>query len=253
MVRPVPVLRGRRTTARLLAAVAAIMLAVGTTAVVGTVSVPGRAAAAPSAAAPGVTVYPGMEVRRSEIVDGKVEISRCTVGLTGTIGTARYAVTAGHCYRNGVVTDKNSNPIGWYEFHRPDEGLTFGFALIRLYDGVGVAASMGSFGLSSVDLKPQMNQQVCKLGATTGWSCGTITEITDRYLYTTNTLGAEGGDSGAVVYRQTSDGHAAFVGLLVAFDEDAGHSAVVEPAEWLFDQIDKYGPTRDNPFVWYRV
>ncbi|NKY33974.1 hypothetical protein HGA13_12935 [Nocardia speluncae] len=252
MVRLVPVSRERSATTRLLAAVAVIMLAAGAVAAVA-VATPGGAAAAPAASAPGVTVYPGMEVRRSEIVGGKVEISRCTVGLTGMIGTARYAVTAGHCYRNGVVTDKKSNPIGWYEFHRPDEGLTFGFSLIRLYDGVGVAASMGSFGLSSVDMKPQMDQEVCKLGATTGWSCGTLTEITKRYLYATHTLGAEGGDSGAVVYRQTSDGQAAFVGILVAFDQDAGHSAVVEPADWLFDQIDKYGPTRDNPFVWYRV
>lgn len=253
MVRSVPVSRGRRTTARVLAAVAATMLAVGAVTAIGTVTAPGRAAAAPAAAAPTVTVYPGMEVRRTEVVGGKVEVSRCTVGLTGMIGAARYAVTAGHCYRDGVVTDKDGNPIGWYEFNRPDEGLTFGFALIRLYDGIGVAASMGSFGLSSVDMDPEMNQQVCKLGATTGWSCGTITEITERYLYTTNTLGAEGGDSGAVVYRQTSDGHAAFVGILVAFDRDADHSAVVEPASWLFDQIDRYGPTRDNPFVWYRV
>lgn len=248
MIRPVPVSRGRRSPGRVLSTIAAVLLAAGTVLAVGVVSAPG-----PAAAVPAVTVYPGMEVRHVEVQGDRVETSRCTVGLTGMIGEARYAVTAGHCKRDGVVTDKDGTPVGWYEFHRPDKGLTFGFGLIRLYDGVGVAATMGSFGLSSVDMEPRKGQQVCKLGATTGWSCGTITETTKRYLYTTNTLGAEGGDSGAVVYRQTSDGQAAFVGILVAFDESRDNSALVEPAAWLFDQIAEYGPTRDNPFVWYRV
>lgn len=206
-----------------------------------------------AAAAPTVTVHPGMEIRHSTITDGKAVINRCTIGLTGSIGPAQYAVTAGHCYHPGIVTDVRGNPIGWFEFHRPDEGLKFGFGLIRLYEGIGVAASMGRFGLSTVDMKPQIGQEICKLGATTGWSCGTITETTEEWLYATNALGAEAGDSGAVVYRQTSDGHAAFVGILVAYDNAQGRSAVVEPAAWLFDQIDRYGPTRENPFVWYRV
>ncbi|MFI5720121.1 hypothetical protein [Nocardia sp. NPDC051750] len=248
MVRPAPVSRGRSFPTRTISALAATMLLVGTALATGAVLAPARADAAPA-----VTVYPGMEVVRTEIQGKKTAVSRCTVGLTGSVGSARYAVTAGHCYRDGVVTDKDGNPIGWYEFHRPDKGLTFGFGLIRLYEGIGVAATMGSFGLSSVDMKPRKGQKVCKLGATTGWSCGTITETAEKYLYTTKELGSEGGDSGAVVYRQTADGHAAFVGILVAYDEANGHSAVVEPAAWLFDQIDRYGPTRDAPFVWYRV
>ncbi|WP_328387637.1 hypothetical protein [Nocardia sp. NBC_00416] len=206
-----------------------------------------------AAATPAVTVYPGMAVQHTEIADGKAITTHCTVGLTGSIGSAHYAVTAGHCHHEGIVTDKVGNPIGWFEFHRPDEGLTFGFALIRLYDGIGVAASMGRFGLSTVDMKPQVGQEICKIGATTGWSCGSITETTDEWLYATNALGAEAGDSGAVVYRQTSDGHAAFVGILVAYDDAQGRNAVVEPAAWLFDQIDRYGPTREDQFVWYRV
>ncbi|MGW0183248.1 hypothetical protein [Nocardia sp. NPDC003345] len=215
----------------------------------GTALLPGS----PAAAAPAITVHPGMEIRHTTIADGKAVINKCTIGLTGSIGAAQYAVTAGHCYHPGIVTDKVGNPIGWFEFQHPDDGLKFGFGLIRLYDGIGVAASMGRFGLSTMDMKPQLGQEVCKIGATTGWSCGTITEATEEWLYVSNALGAEGGDSGAVVYRQTADGHAAFVGILVAYDDAQGRSAVVEPAAWLFDRIERYGPTRDEPFVWYRV
>lgn len=241
--------RGRsRRPLSVTAAVCAVLAAAGTALIPGSTAV-----AAPTAAAPAVTVYPGMEIRHTEIADRKAVTTRCTVGLTGSIGSAQYAVTAGHCYHQGIVTDKVGNPIGWFETHRPDEGLKFGFGLIRLYDGIGVAASMGRFGLSTVDMKPQLGQEICKIGATTGWTCGSITEANEEWLYATNALGAEAGDSGAVVYRQTADGHAAFVGILVAYDDAQGRSAVVEPAALLFDQIDRYGPTRENQFVWYRV
>ncbi|WP_039826217.1 hypothetical protein [Nocardia testacea] len=241
--------RGRsRRPQSVTAAVCAVLAAAGTALIPGS-----TAMAAPTAAAPTVTVYPGMEIRHTEIADGKAVTTRCTVGLTGSIGSAQYAVTAGHCYHQGIVTDKVGNPIGWFETHRPDEGLKFGFGLIRLYDGIGVAASMGRFGLSTVDMKPQLGQEICKIGATTGWTCGSITEANEDWLYATNALGAEAGDSGGVVYRQTADGHAAFVGILVAYDDAQGRSAVVEPAALLFDQIDRYGPTREDPFIWYRV
>jgi hypothetical protein len=242
------VFRRRRSRRPFSVTVCAVVAAFGTTLIPGSTAV-----AAPTAAAPAVTVYPGMEIRHTEIADGKAVTTRCTVGLTGSIGSAQYAVTAGHCYHQGIVTDKVGNPIGWFETHRPDEGLKFGFGLIRLYDGIGVAASMGRFGLSTVDMKPQLGQEICKIGATTGWTCGSITEANEEWLYATNALGAEAGDSGAVVYRQTADGHAAFVGILVAYDDAQGRSAVVEPAALLFDQIDRYGPTRENQFVWYRV
>ncbi|WP_327149998.1 hypothetical protein [Nocardia sp. NBC_01329] len=218
-------------------------------AVLGAALVPGSVAAA----TPAVTVHPGMEIRNVQIVDDTPLIARCTIGLTGSIGKAQYAVTAGHCYREGVITDTIGNPIGWFEFHRPEKDRELGFGLIRLYEGIGVSASMGQFGLSSVDMKPRVGQEVCKIGSTTGWRCGSILEANEDWLYATNTLGAEPGDSGAVVYRQTSDGHAAFVGILVAYEDDESHNAVVEPATRLFDQIDRYGPTRDNKFVWYRV
>lgn len=226
-----------------LCAFAAAMLATGVTATLG----PAAHAAQP------VTVYPGMEIRQTEYREGEAIVSRCTVGLTGSVGNAHYAVTAGHCYRSGVITDVQGNPVGWYESYRPDEEMEFGFAMLRLYDNVGVSASMGKFGISSVDTKPRVGQEVCKVGATTGWGCGKITEVDDDYFYVGKELGAEGGDSGAVVYRQTSDGHAAFVGILAAYDGAQDHSAVVEPAKRLFGQIRRYGPTRENPFIWYRV
>ncbi|WP_040791721.1 hypothetical protein [Nocardia paucivorans] len=226
-----------------LCAFAAAVLATGLTAALG-----------PDAhASQSVTVHPGMEVRHTEYRDEEAIVSRCTIGLTGSVGNARYGVTAGHCYRSGIITDAKGNSVGWYESQRPDDGMKFGFALLRLYDNVGVSASMGKFGLSSVDTKPRVGQEVCKVGATTGWGCGKIIEVDDDYLYVDKSLGAEGGDSGAVVYRQTSDGHAAFVGILAAYDGDRDHAAVVEPAGRLFGQIRRYGPTRENPFVWYRV
>ncbi|WP_282780244.1 MULTISPECIES: hypothetical protein [unclassified Nocardia] len=202
---------------------------------------------------PAVVVHPGLAIRTMSEEDGKVVGFQCTVGLTGFVGKARYAVTAGHCRRPGVVTDADGNPIGWYESYRPDRGLTLGFGLIRLYEGVGVSASMGAFGLSSIDMDPRRGQQVCKIGASTGWNCGTITKVEDGVIYTTRDLWFEHGDSGGVVYRQTSDGHAAFVGIAMAYVNDRDREAIVEPASWLFDQIQRYGPTANEPFKWYRV
>lgn len=200
-----------------------------------------------------VVVHPGLPIRTTTEQDGNLVGFQCTVGLTGFVGAARYAVTAGHCRRPGVVTDDKGNPIGWYESYQPDQGLTLGFALIRLYEGVGVSASMGSFGLSSVEMNPRRGQRVCKIGATTGWNCGTVTKVEEGVIYTTRDLWFEHGDSGGVVYRHTADGHAAFVGIAMAYVNDRDREAIVEPADWLFDQIQRYGPAANEPFKWYRV
>lgn len=209
-----------------------------------------------TASAAGVAAHPGLAIRNVTQTADTVTDSECTIGLTGHVGKARYAVTAGHCVRDGEITTKEGQPLGWFDSSRPDNlqdnNLDFGFGLLHLYDGVDVSASMGRFGITSVDTHPQNGQQVCKIGATTGWHCGTITDATPQHIFATKELGAEAGDSGGVVYRQTNDGQATFVGILIAYDSQNDHQAVIEPAQYLFDQINKFGPTKKDQFIWYK-
>ncbi|NUS45539.1 MAG: hypothetical protein HOQ24_17840, partial [Mycobacteriaceae bacterium] len=171
-------------------------------------SAPGQAGAArPCTPSPaglifgcgGPVVAPGDPV----IADGA-----CSVGLTGHIGAAEYAVTAGHCFHAGAqVKDATGKPIGWYEFGRPDLGHTdqFGFALIHLYDNVFTSAGTPTYHLAAIDTKPTVGQQICKEGRTTRKTCGHITEVSAEHIFA-DSLFDNPGDTGGVVYRAAAAG-----------------------------------------------
>lgn len=220
------------------------LLAAATVSLCSAVIVPAAAQAAPGHARPIVVAAPGEVLLLGNL--------RCSIGLTGLVGQVRYAVTAGHCYGAGTVLDKNKHPLGQYESYRPDKDDNYGFGLIRLLDNVSVSASMGKIGLTSVDFAPRKGQQICKVGYRTGLSCGSIIDTTSKHILATNGMRDDHGDSGGVVYRQTQDGQAAFVGIIIGY-RAADHAAVIEPAKWLFTQIRRYGPTKGSPFTWYRA
>ncbi|MFD3507477.1 hypothetical protein [Nocardia sp. NPDC058666] len=197
----------------------------------------------PAIANAAVHAYPGMQI--------STDTSTCTAGMVGHIGSARYVVTAAHCYKPGErVYDSVGNGIGWYEaaYGNDDTVEEEGFALVRLWNNVTPTASMGKFGISSIDELPPQGAAVCKIGATSNWSCGSVTRAStsDRVM---SDLEALPGDSGGVVYRGTADGQAAFVGIVLG--TTVLGETVVEPAEKIQRLINSYGPTASNEFRWY--
>ncbi|MFQ6392208.1 trypsin-like serine protease [Nocardia sp. KC 131] len=198
-------------------------------------------AGSPATAQSQLTAYPGMTIRTTDRI--------CSVGATGHMGSAQYAVTAAHCFQQGErVFDKNGGFIGWFEQSYGDDSTVanLGFALIRLANNVGLSASLGTFGIQSTSTDPFVGEGVCHVGWATTWSCGTITELGESYFVTD--LSADRGDSGGIVYNQTSEGRAAFLGILIGGRESGG--VIVETASYLRNTIDAHATGTDH-FRWY--
>ncbi|MFQ6325821.1 trypsin-like serine protease [Nocardia sp. CWNU-33] len=195
----------------------------------------------PATAQVQVTAYPGMTIRTADRI--------CSVGATGHMGSAQYAVTAAHCFQQGArVYDANGGLVGWFEQSYGDDSTVanLGFALIRLANNVGISASLGTFGIQSTYTEPFVGEGVCHVGWATTWTCGTITSIGDHYFITD--FNADRGDSGGIVYNQTPEGRAAFLGILIGGRESGG--VVVETANYLRDTIDAHAVGYDS-FRWY--
>ncbi|MBB5912430.1 hypothetical protein BJY24_001297 [Nocardia transvalensis] len=197
-------------------------------------------AVAPAAdAAPRVAVYPGMAVHTGD--------EQCSVALTGHIGGTGYAVTAGHCFEAGARVYADTNAlIGIFESGVPDGAAdALGVALIRLTDEVSAVATTGRLSITAVDTDPVVGQRVCKTGARTGTTCGTIRDAAATHLLTT--FAVDHGDSGGVVYTEVRSGAAVFVGMVVGMGNDF---ALVEPAAYLTDLIRRRGPAGADRFSW---
>ncbi|NUS43262.1 MAG: hypothetical protein HOQ24_06190 [Mycobacteriaceae bacterium] len=231
---------GRRAkVAGLLAAVAAAVgMAVGVPAHAQALPCLGSGSADLFCPRPQLSAFPGQQINSGN--------SRCSVGVTGDIAGRRYAVTAGHCYKPGMtVTDRGGTRLGRYEFGVPDHTGTdeFGFGVIRLSDNVNTSASLGGQSLESINFNPQVGQELCKVGSTTGRTCGRITQVTPRHIYAD--LYGDHGDSGGVVYTITPTGQAAFVGIVIAkFERRVG--LIIEPASVLLNTINRH--STDGPF-----
>ncbi|MFE7800516.1 trypsin-like serine protease [Nocardia sp. NPDC057440] len=195
----------------------------------------------PATAQAQVTAYPGMTIRTADRI--------CSVGATGHMGSAQYAVTAAHCFQQRArVYNANGGVIGWFEQSYGDDSTVanLGFALIRLANNVGISASLGTFGIQSTYTEPFVGEGVCHVGSATSWTCGTITSVADNHFITD--FYADRGDSGGIVYNQTPEGRAAFLGILIGGMESGG--VVVETAGYLRDTIDARAVGNDS-FRWY--
>lgn len=192
----------------------------------------------------GVGAYPGLPVDAAD--------TGCTIGMTGHIGPARYAVTAGHCFSHidgGQVTDNFGNPLGWYEQGVADDNVhsIFGYSLIRLWESVFPATNIGRIDITSLETSPVVGESICKAGATTGWTCGSITEVHPGRLVS-DIPGAKG-DSGGVIYHQTAAGQAAFVGILEGVSA-TGYTQI-DPVTYLDAMIQQRASTAFDKFEWY--
>lgn len=205
----------RLSPSRRLTVAATAALAVATSALV----------AAPASAAPRVVVGPGSEIDvvQKETADG-IEVAACTVGVLAlTPDGRRVGVTAGHCGKAGQeVTvpapgqaralisvgkiEKSSNPPTRIvegrevsvDVAHPDWGT------VSFKQGVPLANQLGKAAPRSLG-KARIGDKACSQGRTSGWVCGTVTDVTANRFRTD--LKLRSGDSGAALIR-LSDGAA---------------------------------------------
>ncbi len=205
----------RLSPSRRLTVAATVALTVATSALV----------AAPASAAPRVVVGPGSEIDivQKETADG-IEVAACTVGVLAlTPDGRRVGVTAGHCGKAGQeVTvpapgqaralisvgtfEKSSNPpvkiVDGREVAvdvaHPDWGT------VSFKQGVPLANQLGK-AAPRVLGKAKIGDKACSQGRTSGWVCGTVTDVTANRFRTD--LKLRSGDSGTALIR-LSDGAA---------------------------------------------
>ncbi len=200
-------------------------LGVAATAAVGLATSVLVAAAPASAAPPRIVVGPGSEI---DIVQKKtdegIEVAACTVGVLAlTPDGRRVGVTAGHCGRAGqevTVPDparartlisvgtfeKSSNPpVKVVEGREVSTDVAHpDWGTVSFKKGVPLANRLGKAAPRSLG-KARIGDKVCSQGRTSGWVCGTVTDVTTNRFRTDLKLRA--GDSGASLIR-LSDGAA---------------------------------------------
>lgn len=141
----------------------------------------------------------------------------CTITAVGNDTADRLiAITAGHCLAN----QQPGAPIYAYNNNFPqppsqaignlrskNEDANFDYAVIELIP-TRVTMHQNGPNTSKVDgiSAPAVGQEVCKVGATTGKSCGKVTEVKPNGDVITTTLQASGGDSGSpLIVTATND------------------------------------------------
>ncbi len=139
----------------------------------------------------------------------------CSAGFNVRYGSGAYVLLAGHCFQPGFDTWINWD--GYYLGHRHAAsfpGVDYG--LIRITDPVsqipGVYTYNGQFQWINHAADMIQNQYVCKSGATTGVTCGTVlfNDATAYYwegaVYDLDAaqIYAAGGDSGGSVFAGTA-------------------------------------------------
>ncbi|SPX88448.1 hypothetical protein [Mycobacterium xenopi] len=165
---------------------------------------------APTASAASAMVFPGMT-----IVQGS---TKCTLGYVDT--TNHIAYSAGHCNSDGQVRDTAGNRIGTVLYShtnragQPNSGpqdTVIDYEAISLQRSAGTVTNLlgPTFTrplITQPGLTAQPGMPVCHHGATTGRSCGLITEVYHGW-FTIDPgrydLTSDHGDSGGPVYTYT--------------------------------------------------
>lgn len=163
---------------------------------------------APDAIAPGVVLEPAVDVLGGDMIawaNGSGGTARCSVGVNGTNASSQPEfVTAGHCtsatlgngglYRHYAIGAPGFSPTGSnvnVGGPRPGSfraGGGYDVGLIRVSQpgfttpptvttyGGGLGARASALLTVRDTLIPTTGSPVCKSGATTGWTCGQITD-----------------------------------------------------------------------------
>jgi hypothetical protein len=163
------------------------------------------------------------------------ETSKCTAGFAaqGNDGSY-YLLTSGHCdvHDGSVWTYGESTPLGTITASEK-EGDKRDAAIIRLVPAVGApSGGVGGRPVRDVLSRPEikMGMPFCKLGAVTGETCGTITEVdgdvVEASVFSLN------GDSGSPGYVKNDDGTVSAVGILMSSpdgDDNTTYFTLVHP------------------------
>ncbi|MGB9306767.1 MAG: S1 family peptidase [Mycobacterium sp.] len=142
---------------------------------------------------------------------------KCTAGFAaqGDDGSY-YLFTSGHCNHpeGSPWTYAQGVPLGRITASE-EQADRLDVAIIRLDPGVGVPASDVS-GMPVRDVldvnQIQVGTPLCKLGAITGETCGTVTSTDGELLVAS--VPAKPGDSGSAGYVKNADGTVSAVGVL---------------------------------------
>ncbi len=166
----------------------------------------------------------------------KDERGGCTAGFAaqGNDGSY-YLMTSGHCdaHDGSRWTYGDQTPLGKISASE-QEGDKRDAAIIRLDPGVGVPAGDidGRYPVRDV-LSPseiQIGMPFCKVGATTGETCGAITGIEGDVVEAS--VFSLDGDSGSPGFVKNADGTVSAVGLLMSSpdgDDNTTYFAMINP------------------------
>lgn len=177
------------------------------------------------------------------------ESSSCTSAFAAHGNDGQYyLMTSGHCDAHDGSTwtyGPDNAPLGkvsTQEYEVNDETGTQrkDAALIRLDPSVGVPSGdiEGKYPVHNTLSFSQIKAgtPICKVGAVTGETCGTITATEGDYVVQTSVYSLPG-DSGSPGFVKNPDGSATAVGILTSSDEGDDHTTyfiLVQPllAKW---------------------
>jgi streptogrisin D len=157
----------------------------------------------------------------------------CTTGFNVLINGQPRTLTAGHCRKVAVSWDLNGVRLGDITAYTYPGRDVAEITTVAGWDPVGaVRKSDGSLQAITTLGRPSLNQRLCKTGATSADTCGTVTalDVTVRYpdgpvygLAATTVYAAEG-DSGGSVYDTSTA-----VGLISGGPQGGGDAFVFPP------------------------
>lgn len=159
---------------------------------------------------------PGIEI------DG--DTNSCTAGFAAEGADGYYLMTSGHCDRDAGAewTYGDDETLGYMAASEKDDSQELDAAIIRLDPDLGPPISDidGRYVVSGVlDAgQLQVGMPICKVGATTGETCGEITDM-DGLVVTTSVFSLHG-DSGSPGFVKNPDGTVSAVGLLSGSPDD---------------------------------
>lgn len=174
--------------------------------------------AAPAAAAVGA-LGPGSRVEVYSDVDDSTE--QCTAGfVVRNVNRVPLLFTAGHCNVGERVMMRSADTgrqvqVGEIVVSQYDgnAGEDTDIAVMRPTGTVPLVSTVDGLPVTGVLSTPFNGLTLCMRGATTGRSCGPVTEFSDTKVKFAARV--DNGDSGGPVWAMTKDGSALAVGIVI--------------------------------------
>jgi hypothetical protein len=146
------------------------------------------------------------------------ETSSCTAGFAAQGADGFYLLTSGHCdaHDGAEWTYGDDAPLGVITVSEKDDDANLDAALIQLEPELGppVGNIAGRYPVSGFldGSQLEVGMPICKVGATTGETCGEITSVDGDEVETS--VFSLHGDRGSPGFVKNPDGTVSAVGLL---------------------------------------